>query len=454
METLFAERLLSTIPSINNFSRDEFIDAHIHPPVISVRSNRKKISSAFLEERQVPWCQEGRYLADRPNFTADPLLHAGCYYVQEASSMFLDYAIRSVVDTSQNIIALDACAAPGGKTTLLSNVLSDESCIIANEVIQTRVGILQENCAKWGSMNTWISQNDPSSFTSLTGLFDLILVDAPCSGSGLFRKLPDYQKDWDLDMVAMCAQRQKRIIQDILPSLREGGIFIYMTCSFCQQENEDIVDAILQHDQLASLSIPLPDNWGIVETQSKTKKGFGYRFFPHLVEGEGFFLACFKKLGDNNSSLGIYANHFNASKYTSLLTPYLPMEGITILERKEELFAIHAKHAGLYDFVEKHLRLMKRGVRVGKIIRNELIPDHELALCSKLKNTVPAIELSLNEALRYLKKETNENVNVQKGWYVIRYKEHSLGWIKHLGNRMNNYYPTNYRILSKNILTS
>ncbi|MBK7762025.1 MAG: RNA methyltransferase [Bacteroidetes bacterium] len=440
--------LLNSFSETLEIDEQAFIESHQQAPVISVRLNPSKPSMAFENAEGVPWCSEGRYLTDRPNFTHDPLLHAGCYYVQEASSMFLSYALQQVVDFNKQLVALDACAAPGGKSTLLASLLNDESLLIANEVISSRASILTENLNKWGKMNTWVTQNDPKQFTSLSALFDIILVDAPCSGSGLFRKKPEFANDWNMDMVKLCAERQKRILHDLVPSLQQNGILVYMTCSFCESENEEMVDFILEKCHLTSVPLQIPAAWGIVETQSKNEQGYGYRFFPHLLKGEGFFLACFVK-GEMNSSTGIIEKPVTEKKYPSiaLLEKYVNIENKISIQHNDYVMMIHSAHEKYLQLFSSQLKLIKKGILAGKMIRDELLPDHELAMYGDIKPDIPFVELSLDDSIRYLKKESIHIENKTKGWLLVQYQNRNLGWIKNLGNRVNNYYPSNYRIL-------
>ncbi len=433
--------------------KEQFAEAHQLPPVISVRLNPAKPSDAFAEAMHVPWCDKGRYLNERPNFTADPLLHAGCYYVQEASSMFLEHALRQVVNFDDMILALDLCAAPGGKSTLLSSLLNEASLMLSNEVIPSRVAMLTENLTKWGQLNTWVTSNDPKQFSPINNFFDLVLIDAPCSGSGLFRKMPEFVNEWDMDNVHLCSQRQQRILHDIFPSIKEEGIMVYMTCSFCEEENEDIVDYILEQFEVDTCQITIPDTWGIVETQSGKQKGYGYRFFPHLVKGEGFFLACFrKKMNDEKGSrFDAGRGQKNKTDLTPLM-PYVDIENKTGLIQNDQLILISSVHNDYASYLGQYLKIVKKGILCGKLIRGELIPEHELAMYGGMRHDVPAVELSYQEAIRYLQREPLDIVCPAKGWYLVRYQGHNLGWIKNLGNRVNNYYPSHYRILNKHIL--
>ena len=443
-----------SIPKNLAFSWEEFHDVQHTEPITSVRINPLKPTAQFNNEEKVPWCERGFYLKNRPNFTADPLLHAGAYYVQEASSMFLAFALKQLVDFNKQLTALDLCAAPGGKTTLLSSLLNEESLLIANEVIATRVNILNENVTKWGSMNTWISNSDALHFGKLLNHFDLMIIDAPCSGSGLFRRIPGYLDEWTQDNVNLCVQRQKRILHDSYNCLAQDGILIYMTCSFSQEENEEMVDYVLENFDVASCALPIDKKWNIVETESEKRNGKGYRFFPHKVKGEGFFLACFKK---NDGSLKDIPYEKNKNKLvieSAVLSNYVDMNGLVAINQNNNILLMQEAHLPYYSALTTQIKLIKKGILAGQLIRNELIPDHELSMCSKIKKDIKSAELTINEAILYLKKENITLSDSPKGWLLVQYQQRNLGWVKNLGNRVNNYYPSNYRILSKNILPS
>src|ERR1700757_2132543 len=287
-----------------NFSVDipAFEESHTQTVPVSVRLNPLKPACSFTFDKQVPWANNAFYLSERPIFTNDPLFHAGCYYVQEASSMFVEQALKQSTELSKQLFVLDACAAPGGKSTLLASLLNKESLLVSNEVISTRVLSLVHNMAKWGTANSVISNNDPKDFSRLPDFFDVMVVDAPCSGSGLFRKQEDAIEHWSAENVNHCSLRQQRILHDLLPSLKQGGVLIYSTCSYSKEENENICDHLCKEFSLESAQLKISGDWGIVETRSDAHKAFGYRFFPHLARGEGFFLACFRKKSNNDMS--------------------------------------------------------------------------------------------------------------------------------------------------------
>src|SRR5574344_2855112 len=219
-------------------SYESFLRALEEDAPVSVRLNPVK-SFGFQEEGKVPWCEQGYYLSERPTFTFDPLFHSGCYYVQEASSMFLDAVLRHYV--SRPVRMLDLCAAPGGKSTLACSALPEGSLLVANELIRSRAQILSENLIKWGYPNCIATNNDPKDFSFLRGFFDLIIVDAPCSGEGMFRKDANALQEWSPENVDLCSKRQLRILYDIWDCLAPEGTLIYSTCTFNERENEDVV---------------------------------------------------------------------------------------------------------------------------------------------------------------------------------------------------------------------
>ena len=241
------------------------------PPPVSIRLNPRKTANAFPGTEEVPWCPNGRYLPQRPSFTADPLFHAGAYYVQEASGMAL-WQLKPFLQTINAPRVLDACAAPGGKSTLLLDIMPEDGLLVSNEIIRSRVPVLAENLARWGCSNVVVSQNDPASFSGLPDYFDLIAVDAPCSGEGMFRKDPEARKEWSPAHVEFCAQRQRRILNDLWPALKPGGLLLYSTCTFNRKEDEDQVAWLC--DTLGAKLILGPQ-----------------KYMPHKVKGEGFFMA-------------------------------------------------------------------------------------------------------------------------------------------------------------------
>jgi len=452
-DQIFPENFLNSLSGEPGFSSENFINAHnfIESPT-SIRVNPFK-RSAIKTNGQVPWCPEGYYLDTRPSFTFDPLFHAGCYYVQEASSMFIDHILKTIrPNNDEPIKILDLCAAPGGKSTLINSAIASNDLLVANEIIKTRVPVLRDNLNRWGAANIIVSNNDPKDFSRLIGFFDTILVDAPCSGSGMFRKDPAAMNEWSADNVNLCHQRQERILADIYPALKEDGHLIYSTCSYSHQENEDILDWLCETFDMESLRIPIYKDWGIVETTSPEHKAWGYRFYPGKVKGEGLFAGCLKKKGQTPQlpSFKTKGHQKLALKEIELVKTYINTpDDFYYFMVNDEWLAINRGHKESLDTLQRHLYLKKSGVRIGKLMGNDLIPDHELALSTYInKDAVLQTELDYTQSIQYLRRE-NININTtNKGWSLMTFEGQPLGWAKLLPNRINNYYPKELRILA------
>jgi len=438
------QALLSSLEGVNGFDEKAFIK--VHEPgaqVTSVRVNPFKQFEILNLIFQIPWTEYGYYLETRPSFTFDPLFHAGCYYVQEASSMFLEQALKQTVDLSQPIKVLDLCAAPGGKSTHILSLISKESLLVSNEVIRLRANILTDNIVKWGSSNIIVTNNDPRDFQRLENYFDVIVVDAPCSGSGLFRRDPAAIEEWSEQNVALCSQRQQRILSDILPALKNGGVLIYSTCSFSKEEDEEICDWLTEEFQISNFKFQIEDGWGIIETEQ------GYRFWPDKVKGEGFFIACFRKTGDNDEE--IYLPKVKPEKFSikemEILNKNVNTEGLAFLRHEEIIYTVPENLLADINFLSSKLRVVNCGTRIGEIIKDKLIPDHALALSSIISDKTSRIELDHEQSIQYLKKKELRLETDKKGWTLVTHQGHHLGWINILPNRINNYYPKELRIL-------
>lgn len=446
------QTFLDSIASCPGFDEASFTAAHEEPSPVSIRLNPfKKAKLDYDLVDAVPWNSSGYYLASRPNFTHDLLFQAGCYYVQEAGSMFIEHALRSCVDFNRQLSVFDVCASPGGKSTLLNSLITKESMLVANEVVKPRSEVLAQNLAKWGSCNVVVTNNDPTAYSEMEEVFDVIVVDAPCSGSGLFRKQHDAVDEWSPDHVNLCSQRQKRILADIINTLKPGGVLLYSTCSYSTSENEDIADWLTTDYELTSVQVPLEASWGIVETQSKKQAAFGYRFYPGKTRSEGFFCAVFKKPGTSEDHAHTRKN--KQEKFVMLKPKekeafrnwIAAIEGHELIRFKEDYLLTNAS---AIHFVNRypHLYLKKVGTNVGSMIKQELIPHHDLAWSIYKAEQIRGIDCTAGEALRFLKKEL-QNVEGDKGWNLMRYEGFGLGWIKNLGNRINNYLPNELRIL-------
>ncbi len=409
---------------------------------ISIRLNPAKFQSE--DNEQVAWCEQGRYLTTRPIFTLDPLFHAGAYYVQEASSMLVGYALSQVVDVSKPLNVLDLCAAPGGKTTHLLSVLHSESLVLANEVIKGRVNILKENLQKWGSSNIHVSNHDPDDFEALAGFFDVVLVDAPCSGEGLFRKQSSACAEWSIGAVEMCALRQQRILAAAANLVRHDGILLYSTCTYNATENQRNAEWLIDSFDFAPIKLPIPTEWGVVEQQH------GYQCFPHKTKGEGFYLSVFKK-----KNTPIFAHKiFDFKSFKKLPHALLPQVKEWLREPEkfgffikpnQDVIAVLESQIDDLKILDKVLRAKGLGLEMGTMKGKDFVPSHSLALSTELATDRPSVELSRADALRFLKRE-NFVLEAPKGWLLIKYEGLGLGWIKNLGNRFNNYLPNEWRI--------
>ena len=389
----------------------------------------------------VPWSSIGHYLSRRPEFIIDPAFHAGAYYVQEASSMFVEQALRQCGEPK---LALDLCAAPGGKSTLLRSLLPDDALLVCNEPVRSRANILRENIIKWGHEGCMVTCNYPKDFVKLGAMFDLILVDAPCSGEGMFRKDNPAVEMWSPANVEECARRQRDILQTIWPALQSGGYLIYSTCTYNTRENEENVRFICETLGAEAVDIPIDKGWNIT---GSLLKGFDkpvYRFMPHKTRGEGFFLALLRKNGEPK----------NIAVKKAQTTKPLPKEYIDILQTDrmatidtpEVLYAVSAAHAPIVEHLLKTLYPLHMGVALCERKGKKLIPHHSLAMSRLLsKDAYPRAELSLQDALEYLRHEAIR-IDAPKGYVIVSYSGFPLGFVNNLGSRANNLYPAEWRI--------
>lgn len=388
-----------------------FLKAFQEEPPVSIRFNPWKYNreDIFDGAVAVPWCRNAFWLKERPDFTHDPLFHAGVYYVQEAASLFLDNVLRQYV--KEPVLALDLCAAPGGKSTLMRAALPQGSVLVSNEPDRRRANILLENMQKQGHQDVLVTHNLPHDFKQTNWIFDVILTDVPCSGEGLFRKDEGAIKEWSLQNVNYCQKRQRKILQDIWPCLRAGGLLIYSTCTFNTQENEENVRFIAEELGAEILPVSVELEWKITGSLLAGWNKPVYRFIPGITKSEGLFMAVLRKKGENlghNILPGSARRHAQANRLIHLLSDGLPMP-----EQK------------------------------GK----EQIPAAAQALSLNLKQSdFPRVELTLEQARKYLHREALVLLDAPSGFVIVTYKNHPLGFVKNLGARANNLYPKNWAI--------
>ena len=425
-----------------------------HPAQTSLRLNWRKPVDIIFSKQPIPWAKDGYFLEERPSFTIDPTFHSGAYYVQEASSMFISHILESLKIPKG--IYLDLAAAPGGKSTLLSSYLGEDGLLVANEVIAARTQILKENVIKWGLGNTVVTHNDPEHFSPLDGFFDLVLVDAPCSGEGMFRKDPQARAEWSPENVLLCSARQKRIVDTAGELVKGGGYFLYATCTFNEKENEEILRFLTEEFAFEPVRIPLDSSWGIVETEVNTEDGtfYGYRFFPHKVAGEGFFITALRRpegaytqLAPSNKEFKHHSLKRVGEKESVELDKEVGGNGTgKFYLLQETYFRMQGDYNRELEKLAQVLSVRYFGVELGKKHKKEWIPSHEWALSILPKNGFPQQELTQEEALTFLRKKDQSYTNLPLGWVLLTYKKLSLGWVKNLGNRVNNYYPKEWRI--------
>ncbi len=427
-----------------------FLAALQEPAPVSIRLNPAKPSPSGLPLSTlapVPWHPRGCYLPERPVFTLDPAFHAGAYYVQEASSMFLYAALRQTADFSRPLRALDLCAAPGGKSTLLADMLNPAGLLVANEVIRPRTAILRENLEKWGVPNLAVSGAEVEEYAALEDFFDVVVTDAPCSGEGLFRKDPDAVKEWSPANVELCWGRQRRILAAAVSALKPGGVLAYSTCTYNRAENEDNCAWLLHTFGLEPLPLEVPAAWNIEGGEG------GYHFFPHRVRGEGFFIAVFRKKESTPRRQNGTGTFRQIKPLPKNLVPEAgrwlsPGMDLRFFQTPAgEVLALPAHLESDYLVLDKFLKAKWFGTPVGEFKGKDFVPSHALALSNLASPALPALDLGREQALLFLKKETFDlPAGAPRGWTLARYNGLNLGWMKVLPGRMNNYLPAERRI--------
>jgi 16S rRNA C967 or C1407 C5-methylase (RsmB/RsmF family)/NOL1/NOP2/fmu family ribosome biogenesis protein len=419
---------------------DQFYDALKKPAPVSIRLNPFKPTALFDDEKNVPWTKFGKYLNSRISFTLDPLVHAGCDDVQEASSMYLEQTLPNELNRRGSSNILDLCAAPGGKSTHILSLIPKNSLLVSNEIVPSRNRVLVENINKWGCSNVIITQNKPEDFGRIKGFFDIVIVDAPCSGEGLFRKDPDAVNEWKEHTVAACAARQKQILESSLDCLKSGGLLIYSTCTYSEEENDKACEFLVRSNQYTPEEIPCTD--GAVKTR------YGIQLYPHHVAGEGFFMAALRKNGVGTTT---NKNAFKVkSKNPEPAGRYLDRpEEFKFFKKGDLQYAIPVEHFSDFDILQKQLYIRKAGVCMGTIKNDVFIPSHELALFNGLNQDINNKSLTTEEALSYLRLEAPGTEVKHQGWHLAVYGKYPLGWLKGIGKRVNNYFPKELRILKR-----
>ena len=371
---------------------NSYLEAFEEEAPVSIRLNprtQRGQSPCVLAASDVPWCEEGYYLEGRPQFTFDPLFHAGCYYVQEAASMFVTHVLRELSNLSP-LNALDMCAAPGGKSTAMLSVLPEGSTLVSNEPIPTRAQILLENITKWGAKNCIVTNNYPRGFKKAKTKFDLILCDVPCSGEGMFRKDPATISEWSMQNLEKCWRLQREIVADAWECLNPGGILIYSTCTFNTKENEENVRWMMEEYDAEPIDIPIDPSWHITGSLLDGFDAPVYRFIPGITRSEGLFVCVLKKRGEDTKGSGTSVS----------------LKGLKVLEA---------------DLPQ------------GEFPRVDLPYSEALKYLRGEALVLPA--------------------DAPRGIVTVTYKGFALGPVKNIGNRANNLYPKPWRIKTTHLPT-
>lgn len=413
----------------------------------SIRINDRKRGDkdkGLQLQDSVNWCPYGHYVTIPENFrfVDDVAFHAGGYYVQEASSMFIWHVLEEKV--GKDALVLDACAAPGGKSTLINQYLSDEGFLVSNEFVAKRCNVLVENMMKWGRDNWMVTNEGLGKYERLGETFDAVVVDAPCSGEGMFRKEPETIKEWSMDNVAMCQTRQREIVRSAWKTLKEGGVMIYSTCTYNAMEDEENVEWIVRELGGAVEEVDIKEEWGIVKARSG-----GYHFFPHKVKGEGLFVALLRKGVRAEDERQKNKNKELKTKDKGLKAEWLRKgDEYSVTELNGEYWAVRKRFGEIVGKVmAAGLNVRAFGVEYGMMKGKDIVPAPGLAMSLALdESKFQTLELDHETAMRYLRCEAIGPGETERGMVLVKSDGYALGWAKNVGNRCNNLYPQYWRI--------
>lgn len=511
LNTPIPEQFKASITTLGDIDAEALIKALDSAPETAIRINTRKIplrqaDSIYPGMSPVEWCRTGRRLKERPVFTANPLLHAGVFYVQDASSMIIHQIIQCITGKTdfenldeigkkidfpgkddpipspgKPVTALDFCAAPGGKTTAIIDALPDNALLVANEVEPKRERILRENLQKWGAARVITTSSHATTFAKLPPIFDIVAVDAPCSGEGMMRKDEEARRQWNPRLVESCAALQRDILDEISKIVKPGGWLIYSTCTFNIAEDE--TNAKYIRDTLGFEAIS-PAALGLsgIETVAPGIGIHALRFMPHITRGEGLFIAVFRKpprsddgyipletskysgerqMSGKSGKGKKKAEKNSKSSMKSEKIPVLP-QGYTPVDTPEGISAMRADMSLLLDTVRSAgIKITGAGQPAATLKGEEYIPDSRFVLDRELlqakaaqdksaASAWPTIELSIDQAMAYLRREALIlPPDTPKGYIIASYAGHPLGLMKNIGNRANNLYPKEWRVLSR-----
>ena len=433
-------------------------------PVTAVRLNPFKRGGEALTAgaRPIAWSEYGFRLSQRPEFTVDPSFHGGAYYVQEPASQFVGWLLAPLRAEGARI--LDLCAAPGGKTTLYASLAGRDGLVVANEPDRRRVNILADNVRKWGLGNTVVTCNEPSRVAAFECWFDVVAVDAPCSGEGMFRKDDTARRDWSAGNVRMCAARQREILREAWRALRPGGTLIYSTCTFNTIEDEGVLEGFLEEfggEVVGPERVECPASWGI--ECGSTGPFATFRFYPHRTGSEGFFAAAARKAGDSAGLSGSAAGSAVVPRGRRGLFASADRAAVSELSRwvdepgqmkfcavGESFYGYHTAQAEVVRMLSESLSVVCSGVEMGRIYKGRLKPEHALAMYVGLnRGAVSVTELGVADVLDYLRCGTVSPGMFSEGINLVTCNGLAMGFAKRIGNRVNVMYPNSLRIVHK-----
>lgn len=447
---------LNYISALLGPATNQFLQAMEQSPVVAVRLNpRRQMAQSPIQGEPVAWCPEGLYLPSRPLFTLMPEMHGGALYPQDASSMIyyhiFSFLAANVQPRDEVFSVLDLCAAPGGKSSAIIDAMPDDTVVVSNEFVGKRAAVLAENMAKWGHPHSIVTNSATDAFAAMQ-CFDLVAVDAPCSGEGMMRKEPEAVAQWTPSLVKECARLQRDIIADAFGALRPGGVMVYSTCTFNSEEDEGNVTFAIEQLGMEPVEIPVDKAWGI--SPALTGSYPCMRFMPHSTRGEGLFVAVLRKPDDEQSLK-------RRPQGNSSLTSFKPIKENPELSRwldrsqrwawRERNSVIHALSPGVETMLEhlpKGIRILSAGISVATIKGKDFIPAHELALSLALNpEAFPRAELQQEDALKYLRRESIVlPPDFGKGFVIVSFNGIRLGFVKNIVSRANNLYPQQWRI--------
>jgi len=443
---MLPERFIQRIRTQEYIDSNGLLNALQEPSPVSIRINPFRWNRRPVDSEPVQWCTTGFYLETRPSFTLDPLFHSGCYYPQESSGMFLEQVFKQVVSPDGYIRALDLCGAPGGKSTHLSSLIGSTGLLVSNEVIRARASVLYENITKWGVTNTLVTQNDASAFSELEGFFDVILVDAPCSGEGMFRDNVAVN-EWSEENTIHCSERQKRILTDIWPALNANGILIFSTCTFNPGENESNVKWLVKKYQAEAVELDISEFNGITKIDHEGITGYG--FYPGRIKGEGLFVSVIRKSGNPERMITGTRKKQSFEPVRSdleVVKEWTTFNADNIIRSGDEIYYVPGRMDD-YRILKQSLKLISPGTKICSVKKNGYVPAHELALSDGIRtDAFHKADLDYSQALSYLRRDNIQPSGIPKGWFLPAYNGINLGFCNNIGSRINNYYPVKWRI--------